>query len=241
MKEDLDCRPPVQTFNTCKKGPVFESMIRHMLVHERRWKCTSCNIDRTRRQHLELHVHLLDQRELFCPGLLSEVIRRKGSVDVETAPNNRYNINNKTFEDASIYCYGTRTLASSRRWPPVRSVTPGDHAAWSTRQSTTQQSRAAMTPAQRARLGYNTYSDLDIPGTSLKELVSVTTPTATSTSRSDLEEVLGKTSPSGLATLAVVSMCALPSSLPSAHGPFTFGFIYLEQDGNLRKKKKGYG
>lgn len=49
MKEDLDCRPPVKTFNTCKKGPVFESMIRHMLVHERRWKCTSCNIDRTRR------------------------------------------------------------------------------------------------------------------------------------------------------------------------------------------------
>ena len=36
MKEDLDCRPPIKTSNTCKKGPVFESMIRHMLVHERR-------------------------------------------------------------------------------------------------------------------------------------------------------------------------------------------------------------
>lgn len=36
MKEDLDCGPPVKTFNTCKKGPVSESMIRHMLVHERR-------------------------------------------------------------------------------------------------------------------------------------------------------------------------------------------------------------
>lgn len=44
MKKDLDCRPPVKTFNACKKGPVFESMIRHMLVHERRWKCTSCNV-----------------------------------------------------------------------------------------------------------------------------------------------------------------------------------------------------
>ncbi|THW17757.1 hypothetical protein D6D23_07968 [Aureobasidium pullulans] len=38
-------------------------------------------------------------------------------------------------------------------------------AALSTRHATTQQSRAAMTPAQRARLGYNAYRDLDISGT----------------------------------------------------------------------------
>ncbi|THY87238.1 hypothetical protein D6C93_07624 [Aureobasidium pullulans] len=57
-----------------------------------------------------------------------------------------------------------------------------------------------MTPAQRARLGYNTYSDLDIPGTST-DIMYMTQFVL----KLDLEEVLGKTSPSGLATLAVVS------------------------------------
>ena len=114
----------------------------------------------------------------------------------------------------SIYCYGTRTLASCRRlplsdtsprWPSVRLVRPGALAALSTRQSTTQQSRAAMTPAQSVRLGYNTYSDLDISGTStgimyMTKFVLM----------SDLEEELGQTSPSGLATLAVVSNMSCP-------------------------------
>ncbi|THY15528.1 hypothetical protein D6D01_07880 [Aureobasidium pullulans] len=49
---------------------------------------------------------------------------------------------------------------------PATSASVGALAALSTRHSTTQQSRAAMTPAQRFRLGYNTYSDLDISGTS---------------------------------------------------------------------------
>ncbi|THZ94304.1 hypothetical protein D6C82_08371 [Aureobasidium pullulans] len=57
-----------------------------------------------------------------------------------------------------------------------------------------------MTPAQRARLGYNTHSDLDIPGTST-DIMYMTQFVL----KLDLEEVLGKTSPSGLATLAVVS------------------------------------
>lgn len=105
----------------------------------------------------------------------------------------------------SIYCYDTRTLASSRRWPPVRSVRPGALAALATGQSTVQQSRAAMTPAQRARLGYNTYSDLDIPGTST-DIMYMTQFVL----KLDLEEVLGKTSPSGLATLAVVSGMSCP-------------------------------
>lgn len=30
------------------------------------------------------------RKELLYPGLFSEVIRRKGSVDVETAPNSKY-------------------------------------------------------------------------------------------------------------------------------------------------------
>lgn len=48
---------------------------------------------------------------------------------------------------------------------PSRTASVSALAALSTRHSATQQSRAAMTPAQRARLGYNTYRDLDISGT----------------------------------------------------------------------------
>lgn len=36
----------------------------------------------------------------------------------------------------------------------------------------------------------------------------------------------------------LISVCALPLSLPSAHEPFAFGVIYLEQDGHLRKEEK---
>ncbi|KAG2163901.1 hypothetical protein JADG_003640 [Aureobasidium aubasidani] len=49
-------------------------------------------------QHLELHVPLLDQRELLYPGLFSEVIRRRGSVDVETAPKTIEAVRNSVFE-----------------------------------------------------------------------------------------------------------------------------------------------
>jgi len=87
----------------------------------------------------------------------------------------------------------------------VRSVRPGALAALSTRQATTQQSCAAMTPPPRARLGYNTYSDLDIPGTST-DIMYMTQFVL----KLDLEEELGKTSPSGLATLAVVSTMSCP-------------------------------
>lgn len=62
-----------------------------------------------------------------------------------------------------------------------------------------------MIPAQRARLGYNTYSDLDIPGTST-DIMYMTQFVL----KLDLEEVLGKTSPSKLATLAVVSSMSCP-------------------------------
>ncbi|CAD0046347.1 unnamed protein product [Aureobasidium pullulans] len=48
---------------------------------------------------------------------------------------------------------------------PSRAASVSALAALSTRHATTQQSRAAMTPAQRARLGYNAYRDLDISGT----------------------------------------------------------------------------
>ncbi|THX24623.1 hypothetical protein D6D10_10087 [Aureobasidium pullulans] len=48
---------------------------------------------------------------------------------------------------------------------PSRAASVSALAALSTRHATTQQSRAAMTPAQRARLGYNIYRDLDISGT----------------------------------------------------------------------------
>lgn len=39
----------------------------------------------------------------------------------------------------------------------------------------------------------------------------------------------------------LISMCALPLSLPSAYEHFAFGVIYLEQDAHSRKKKKGHG
>lgn len=62
-----------------------------------------------------------------------------------------------------------------------------------------------MIPAQRARLRYNTYSNLDISGTSTGIMYMTQF-----VLESDLEEELGKTSPSGQATLAVVSTMACP-------------------------------
>lgn len=44
MENKLHCRLPVKNSHTCKKGPVFDSIVRHVLVHDRRWQCTSCNI-----------------------------------------------------------------------------------------------------------------------------------------------------------------------------------------------------
>ncbi|CAD0030710.1 unnamed protein product [Aureobasidium pullulans] len=55
--------------------------------------------------------------------------------------------------------------ASGPSAQPSRAAPVSALAALSTRHATTQQSRAAMTPAQRARLGYNTYRDLDVSGT----------------------------------------------------------------------------
>ncbi|THZ84010.1 hypothetical protein D6C84_04493 [Aureobasidium pullulans] len=77
----------------------------------------------------------------------------------------RHNDNDRLNPGENVKIGGDEDNEDDDSAQPSRAASVSSLAALSTRHATTQQSRAAMTPAQRARLGYNTYRDLDISGT----------------------------------------------------------------------------